>query len=113
MKFVAEKLKECLLAFETLGEGPLAWFDRIFPPETRGDKISHWNHVALPYLITAVVLTTVICFCRCCCGYYRGRGSGGRRLRRMNDSGRNYRSRRDKFERDPRGYLRNIRAHPE
>ncbi|KAL6573540.1 hypothetical protein OROHE_001999 [Orobanche hederae] len=113
MKFVVEKLKESLLAFETLGEGALAWFDRIFPLETRGDKISHWNHVALPYLIAAVVLTTVVCCCSCCCGYYRGRVRGGRKLKRMNASGRNYRTRGDMFERDPRGYLRNVRAHPE
>ncbi|KAL3621561.1 hypothetical protein CASFOL_036473 [Castilleja foliolosa] len=105
MKFVLEKLKEFLHAVENLSGEALAWFDNIFPPETRASKISHWIHVASPYLITAAVLTALVCCCHCCC-------CGGRRARTMKAPGRNRRMRRDVFESDPKGYFRNLRAYP-
>ncbi|KAL6545280.1 hypothetical protein OROGR_009154 [Orobanche gracilis] len=110
MKCVVEKLKEFLQALENSGGEVLAWFDKVFPPETRGDKIHHWIHVAVPYLIVAVVLTAVVCFCRCCCGCCRGRGGG--KVKMMKAPGRSCRIRRDVFESDPKGYFWNLRAHP-
>lgn len=112
MKFVVEKLKEALLSVENFGAEALAWFDNIFPPETRGDKISHWFHVALPFLIAAVVLTVVVCFCRCCYRCCCRGGGGGGRMRTMKAPGRNVRMSRNVFESDPRGYFENLRAHP-
>lgn len=108
MNFVVEKLKEALLAVENFGGEAVAWFDKVVPPETRGDKINHWFHVALPFLIAAVVLTVVICFCRCC---YKC-CCRGRRVRTMKAPGRNCRMPRGVFESDPKGYFRNLRAHP-
>ncbi|KAK4430109.1 hypothetical protein Salat_1311600 [Sesamum alatum] len=110
MKFVVEKLKEALLILENLGGEALAWLDRVFPPETRGDKIHHWLHVALPYLIATVVLAVVVWFCRCCRGCCLGRRGG--RVRMMKAPGREYRMGRDVFESDPKGYFYNLRAHP-
>ncbi|KAH6798679.1 hypothetical protein C2S51_035163 [Perilla frutescens var. frutescens] len=110
MKLVVEKLKEALLAVENWGAEALGWFDDVFPPETRGDTVSHWFHVALPWIIAAVVLTVVICLCRCCCKCCCGGGGG--RVRMMKAPGRNCRMPRSAFESNPRGYFRNLRAHP-
>ncbi|KAK4410424.1 hypothetical protein Sango_0115400 [Sesamum angolense] len=110
MMMVVEKLKAALLALENLGSEALAWVDRVFPPETRGDKIHHCLHVALPYLIAAVVLAVVVCFCRCCCGCCQGRSGG--RVRMMKAPGRDCRMPRHVFESDPKGYFNNLRAHP-
>ncbi|PIN16097.1 hypothetical protein CDL12_11253 [Handroanthus impetiginosus] len=110
MKSVVEKLKEALLAVENWGADALAWFDGVFPPDTRGEKIKHWFHVALPYLIAAVVLMVVVLFCDCCCRCCCGRGSG--RAKMMKAPGRNTRMRRSVFEADPRGYFQNLRSHP-
>ncbi|KAI3467213.1 hypothetical protein Pfo_023876, partial [Paulownia fortunei] len=96
-----DKINHWLLALENLGGEALAWFDKIFPPETRGDKINHWFHVALPYLIAALVLMLV----GRCCG-----GRGGGRGKTMKAPGRNIRIPRQTFADDPKGYFRNLRA---
>ncbi|KAG8366484.1 hypothetical protein BUALT_Bualt17G0084800 [Buddleja alternifolia] len=139
MKFVVEKLKQALLAVENFGGEAMAWFgnvfpqallavenfggeamawfDKVFPPETRGEKINHWFHVALPFLIAAAVLTVVFYFCRyccrCCCGSF---SHGGFLLLPMLQSvlpwimGEDDESPRE--EHHPRGYFQNLRAHP-
>ncbi|KAL6560188.1 hypothetical protein OROHE_006195 [Orobanche hederae] len=110
MKCVVEKLKEFPLALEISGGEVLAWFDKVFPQETRSDKIHHRIHVVVPYLIVAVVLMVFVCFCRyccsCCCGC-----SGGR-VKMMKAPKRNCRMHRDMFESDPKGYLGNLNPHP-
>ncbi|PIN11048.1 hypothetical protein CDL12_16357 [Handroanthus impetiginosus] len=106
IRSVREKLKEALLAMENWGAEALAWFDGVFPPETRGEKIKQWFHVAQPYLIAAVVLTMVVYFCRCC----GGRGGGG--VKMMKAPGRNRRMPRRDFEIDPKGYFQKLRSHP-
>ncbi|KAL2457795.1 Uncharacterized protein Adt_46231 [Abeliophyllum distichum] len=110
MNFIIEKLKELLLAMENFGGHVLAWFDKVFPPDTRGDKIHHWIHVATPFLIAAAALIVFICFCRCCCGCCKG-GRGGR-VKMMKAPGRNYRMPRNVFESDPKGYFHNLRTYP-
>ncbi|GFP95316.1 hypothetical protein PHJA_001675900 [Phtheirospermum japonicum] len=114
LKLVVEKLKEFLLALENLGGEALAWFDNIFPPETRASKISHWIHVALPYLITAVVLTALVCCCRCCCGGGRVRTmkapGGGGKGKMMKAPGRDYKMPRRDFESNPKGYFSDLRG---
>ncbi|CAI9756147.1 unnamed protein product [Fraxinus pennsylvanica] len=111
MNFIVGKLKEFLLAMENFGGEVVDWFDKVFPPETRGDKIHHWLHVAIPFLIMAVALILFIWICRCCCRWCcSGRGSGGGKM--MKAPGRNFRMQRSVFENDPKGYFWNLRAHP-
>ncbi|KAG8366481.1 hypothetical protein BUALT_Bualt17G0084500 [Buddleja alternifolia] len=110
MKYVVEKLKQALLAVENFGGEAMAWFDKVFPPETRGGKINHWFHVALPFLIAAAVLTVVFCFCRCCCRCCCG-GRGGRvRMMRAPGTGGSRWMPRSVFESDPRGYFQSLRG---
>ncbi|KAL9149115.1 hypothetical protein ABFS82_12G089700 [Erythranthe guttata] len=116
MKYVVEKLKEALLWLENFAGEAVSWFDGVFPPETRTDKITHWFHLAQPYLAAAVVLTVVVCFCRCCCNCCcrrgRGGGGGGGMVKMMKAPGRNVRMARGVFESNPRGYFRTLRANP-
>lgn len=106
-----EKLQELLLALENFGNYLLNSFDKLFPPETREDKIRHWLHVATPYLIVAVIVVTVFFLCRCCCPCCC---CGGRRssIKMMKAPGRDYRMPRHKFESNPRGYFRDLRGKP-
>lgn len=111
MQFVVEKLKQALLAVEGFAGDALGWFDGAFPPETRGETVSRWFHAALPWIIGAVVLTVVFCFCRCCCRCCCGGGGGGGG-RMMKAPGRNCTMPRSVFEGNPRGYFRDLRASP-
>ncbi|KAK2983889.1 hypothetical protein RJ640_008048 [Escallonia rubra] len=109
MNYVLDKLKGFLLVLQNFGRSVLDWFDKVFPPDTRGDQLRHWLHVGAPFLIAAVVLITCIwcCkrLCRCCCG----RGRVGKM---MKAPGRNLRMPRNVFESNPRSYFSNLRANP-
>ncbi|KAA8532867.1 hypothetical protein F0562_033016 [Nyssa sinensis] len=85
MNCVVEKLKDFLLMLESFGGYLLGWLDNVFPPETTGEKVKHWLHVAAPFIITVVTLLMCICCCRRCCG------RGGRAVKMMKAPGRNYR----------------------
>ncbi|PIN11052.1 hypothetical protein CDL12_16361 [Handroanthus impetiginosus] len=105
-KSVGEKLKEALFAVENWGAEALAWFDSVFPPDTRVEKIKHWFHVAQPYLIAGGALTIFVYFCRCCCGRW-----GGGMVKMTKSPGRNRRMPRRDFEINPRGYFQRLRSH--
>uniref|UniRef100_A0A5B6YTR4 Transmembrane protein n=1 Tax=Davidia involucrata TaxID=16924 RepID=A0A5B6YTR4_DAVIN len=105
MNFVMEKLKELLLVLENFGGFLLGWLDKVFPPETRGEKVNHWLHVAAPFIISGVVLLMCICCCRCCC-------RGGRAVKMMKAPGRGYRMPRAPFESNPGSYFRSLRGRP-
>ncbi|KAK3039793.1 hypothetical protein RJ639_027106 [Escallonia herrerae] len=109
MNHVLDKLKEFLLVLQNFGGSVLDWFDKVFPPDTRGDQLRPWPHVGAPFLIAAVVLITCIwcckCLRRCCCG----RGIG---VKMMKAPGRNLRMPRHVFESNPRSYFSNLRANP-
>lgn len=51
---------------KNLCEQLVNWVDKVFPPETRVERINHWFHVALPYLIIALFLALFIY----CCVYH-------------------------------------------
>ncbi|CDP00466.1 unnamed protein product [Coffea canephora] len=107
-KFVVEKLKELWQAMENLWGQFLEWFDKIFPPETRGEKLHHWLQIALPIAIAGVVLSLLLYCCyKCCC-----KCGGGRRVKMMKAPGRNCTMARPAFEANPKSYFRNLRAHP-
>ncbi|KAL3367762.1 hypothetical protein AABB24_008895 [Solanum stoloniferum] len=106
------------------------WFDELFPPETRIEKINHWFYVALPYVIIAVFLGIFIY----CCYYHGGLlrnimydlkitlvrlfnyvnnlYTSWRSSKMMKAPGRNTRIPRASFEIDPKRYFRNLRANP-
>ncbi|OIT36865.1 hypothetical protein A4A49_36404 [Nicotiana attenuata] len=109
-KYVVDKLKEVLLLLDNLGGQFLGWLDKVLPPETRKDKINHWFHVALPFLIASVIFAFITYCCYCCC--CRRRRGGGRWGKTMKAPGRNCRMPRNTFESDPRSYFRNLRAYP-
>ncbi|KAK4380433.1 hypothetical protein RND71_002295 [Anisodus tanguticus] len=106
--YVVDKLKELLLLLDNFGAQFLEWFDKVFPPDTRKDKINHWYHVALPFLITTLVFVVVSYCCYCCCCRCRGGG----RIRMMKAPGRNCRMPRSTFESNPSSYFRNLRSYP-
>ncbi|KAJ8574352.1 hypothetical protein K7X08_026157 [Anisodus acutangulus] len=106
--YVVDKLKELLLLLDNFGAQFLEWSDKVFPPDTRKDKINHWYHVALPFLITTLVFVVVSYCCYCCCCRRRGGG----RIRMMKAPGRNCRMPRSTFESNPRSYFRNLRSYP-
>lgn len=105
--YVLEKLKEVLVFMQYWWEELIHWVDKVFPPETRGDKFSHWVQVGKPFLIAGLVLLMLICCfkccCKCCCG-------GRRSVRMMKAPGRNARMPRNVFERNPRSYFQNLRS---
>ncbi|XP_055815266.1 uncharacterized protein LOC129885077 [Solanum dulcamara] len=104
---VIEKSKELSLLLDNFSGQFLSWFDKVFPPDTRKDKINHRFHAALPFLIAAMVLAIISTYCcYCCC--FRG---GGRGLM-MKAPGRNCRMPRSTFESDPTSYFRNLRSYP-
>lgn len=109
-KYVIEKLKEVFLLLNNFSGQFLHWFDKVFPPETRKNKINHWFHVALPFLIATLVFALISYCCYCCC--CRGRGRGRGRGRTMKAPGRNCRMPRSTFESNPRDYFQNLRAYP-
>ncbi|PIN11051.1 hypothetical protein CDL12_16360 [Handroanthus impetiginosus] len=51
MKSPEGKLMEGLLAVGNWGAEAFAWFDGVCLPDTKGEKIKNWFHVAQPYLI--------------------------------------------------------------
>ncbi|CAI9756148.1 unnamed protein product [Fraxinus pennsylvanica] len=112
MNFTVEKSKELRLAMENFGGEVVDWFDKVFPPETRGDKIHHWLHVATSFLIMAVASILFICIFRYCCRCCMGRGFGRVCVKMMKAPGRNFRMPRSVFESDPKGYFCNLRANP-
>ncbi|CAI9756146.1 unnamed protein product [Fraxinus pennsylvanica] len=110
MNFIVEKLKELRLAMENFGGKVVDWFDKVFPPETRGDKIHHWLRVAIPFIIMAVAPIVFIWIFRYCCLCRMGLGLG--RVKMMKAPGRNFRMPRSVFESDPKRYFWNLRANP-
>lgn len=109
MKFVMEKMKEVWIAMGEFWGQLIDWFEKVFPAETRGEKVHHWLAVALPFMIAGAVLITLCCCCyKCCCSSCRGRG----RVRTMKAPGRNCRMPRSAFESNPRSYFQNLRAYP-
>ncbi|KAL7181574.1 hypothetical protein ACSBR1_040465 [Camellia fascicularis] len=110
MNIVMDKLKELLVVLEDFGSSLIAKLDEVFPPESRGDQLRHWLHVATPFLIASAVLLIMCLCCRCCCCCCsRGRGRG---VRMMKAPGRNYRMPRSTFESNPRAYFRDLRGKP-
>ena len=103
MKFVVEKLKELLVLLENFGGYLVDEVDKVFPPDSRGEKLRHWIQVGAPFLILGLVL---VVFYYCCCGCCRGR----RGVKMMKAPGRDYRMARPPFESNPRGYFRSLRA---
>ncbi|WOH07953.1 hypothetical protein DCAR_0727388 [Daucus carota subsp. sativus] len=115
--YVFEKLKEVVVFLQYWWEEVIHWSDKVFPPDSRADTLSHWVHVATPFLITGldrdrdrrlalsglVILMLICCVKRCCCG-------GGRAVRMMKAPGRNIRMPRNVFERNPAGYFQNLRS---
>uniref|UniRef100_A0A0V0GUD1 Putative ovule protein n=1 Tax=Solanum chacoense TaxID=4108 RepID=A0A0V0GUD1_SOLCH len=106
--YAIEKLKELFLLLNNFSGQFLSWFDKVFPPDTRKDKINHWFHVALPFLIVTMFFAVISYCCYCCCCRGGGRGRG----RMMKAPGRNCRMQRSTFESNPRGYFRNLRSYP-
>ncbi|CAA0825562.1 Unknown protein [Striga hermonthica] len=88
-----------MLTAKNTGGEAMAWFDEVFPPETRVEKICQWIQVAKPYLIAAVVLWLVF-------RLFSGGGGG----KTMKAPGRNYRMRRSTFESNPKGYFSDLRG---
>ncbi|KAL3501526.1 hypothetical protein ACH5RR_035975 [Cinchona calisaya] len=112
LNLIGEKFKELWMAIENFWGQFLGWFDKVFPPETRADKLHQWLHIALIILIVVaavVVLFSCVYYCCkwCCCGGGRRRG-----VRMMRAPGRNCWMPRQDFESDPRSYFSNLRAHP-
>ncbi|MCD9641077.1 hypothetical protein HAX54_026911 [Datura stramonium] len=109
--YVVEKLKELLLLLDNFFGQFLGWFDKVFPPDTRKEKINHWFHVALPFLIVALIFAIVS---YCCC---RGRRDDDddhvyEEIRMMKAPGRNCTMSRSTFESDPKFYFQNLRSYP-
>lgn len=100
--YVVEKFKEVVVMAGNLWGEMVGWIDKVFPPETRGEKLHHWIHVAAPFLIAGLVLVLCICCCRCCCC--------GRSVKMMKAPGRNFRMPRHVFEGNPRSYFQNLRS---
>lgn len=106
VSFVEEKLQDLWLGMEDFWRQFLNWFDKVFPPETRGEKLHQWLAMALPFLITGVAVFTLLWCCyKCCCG-------GGGRVRMMKAPGRNCRMPRHVFEANPKSYFSNLRSNP-
>ncbi|KAI7995093.1 hypothetical protein LOK49_LG11G01108 [Camellia lanceoleosa] len=131
MNIVMDKLKELLVVLEDFGSSLIAKLDEVFPPDSRGDQLRHWLHVAAPFLIAAAVLLIMCLCCRCffcCCSgmmsLCRRCCSGimslcrrcccccGRGVKTMKAPGRNYRMPRSTFESNPRSYFRDLRGKP-
>ncbi|KAK4376567.1 hypothetical protein RND71_002863 [Anisodus tanguticus] len=107
MSSVMEKLKEALLMMLNFGGEIVSWFDEVFPPETRVEKINYWFHLALPYLIIALFLSLFMLCCYCVALL----GWGLSKLinkKMMKAPGRNYNIYRDDFELDPSDYFRRL-----
>ena len=102
--YVFEKLKEVVVFLQYWWEAVIHWSDKVFPPDSRADTLSHWVHVATPFLITGLVILVLICCVKCCCC------GGGRAVRMMKAPGRNIRMPRNVFERNPAGYFQNLRS---
>ncbi|PHU02230.1 hypothetical protein BC332_27481 [Capsicum chinense] len=106
MSFLMEKLKEAILMMFNFGGHLMSWFDEVFPPETRVEKIKYWFHIALPYLIITVYVSLIenLKFLFQCC--WRSNS------KMMKAPGRNIRIPRSGFEKNPRLYFTNLRAYP-
>ncbi|KAK9276468.1 hypothetical protein L1049_006001 [Liquidambar formosana] len=102
MNYVGVKLKELLLILENFGGYLIDELDKVFPPETRGDKLRHWLRVSAPFVIAAAALLALFLCCRCCC--CKGR------TRMMKAPGRDCQIPRHVFERDPKGYFRGLHS---
>ncbi|KAL7604738.1 hypothetical protein Lser_V15G15394 [Lactuca serriola] len=76
-------------------------------PDKDAEQIYEWLYAAAPYLIVAAIFWIIgVCCCRCLCGRRRSAG-------RMNAPGRRpTRLPRAAFERNPRGYFRDLRGRP-
>ncbi|CAI9096423.1 OLC1v1032570C1 [Oldenlandia corymbosa var. corymbosa] len=110
VKMVLEKLKEAWVAMENLWGQLLGWMDKVFPPETRSEKIRHWVHLGVPILMGLVLVYLFYRCCKCCCGSRPRRGGGYNKM--MKAPGRNCRMPRNVFESNPKAYFRNLRAYP-
>ncbi|KAL3501529.1 hypothetical protein ACH5RR_035978 [Cinchona calisaya] len=105
LNLIAEKFKELWMAIENFWGQFLGWFDKVFPPETRADKLHHWLHIALIILIVVVLLSCVYYCCKCCC-------CGKGRVKMMKAPGRKCMMPRHIFASNPKSYFSNLRAYP-
>lgn len=96
---LVEKLKEILVMLENSGSSLTAWLDKVFPRETRKERILHWIHVSAPYVLPGLFLIVLFWLCS------RGKGA-----KMMKAPGRNFRMPRTVFEADPKGYFRSLHA---
>ncbi|CAI9096422.1 OLC1v1032569C1 [Oldenlandia corymbosa var. corymbosa] len=100
---LGQKLNKVLFwMMEKLGSILMALLGRIFPPETRKERIRYWILVGGPYAAVAVLLIMVlIVFGNC---------SSKKGEKMMKAPGREFRMPRRDFEANPKGYFHGIRG---
>ncbi|CAK9186223.1 unnamed protein product [Ilex paraguariensis] len=107
MNNVQDKQNQLFLMLENFGLYFIAWLDKVFPPETRGERLHYWLQVAAPFIIAGLIL--LVCL-RCCIRCCRCCGRGGKvAVKMMKAPGRNFRMPREVFESNPRSYFLQLR----
>ena len=103
LEAILVKLKEWLSAIPILFFSLLHELDDAFPPETW----AQWLATAVRYLIAGAFLLSLILFLCCCC---RRSSRISARTMKAPGTGGLHRLARSRFEANPRGYFRSLRA---